>query len=151
MTFSELLHLISAETHLDLDDTQTSGGCTLRFDTAIEMTLEHQNDLVYMYSPVLQFTQPVADDFFASLMQIHLFGLATNRSWFGYDAGGQRVILFSVMELDQLTADSAVERIEALLDQVQYWQEFLPTLGQVGQPERVALKATDAFQRRKLA
>lgn len=44
MTFSELLHILSAEMRLDLDDAIKSGGCTLCFDGNINLTFEHHDN-----------------------------------------------------------------------------------------------------------
>lgn len=149
MIFSDLLHMLAAESHLDLNEAANSGGCTLRFDNNIEMTLEHHDSHVYLFAPVMQITDMLADDFFASLLQIQLFGVATNRCWFGYDAGGQRVLLFCLIDIDNITPEFAMERIEALVDQVQYWQEALPSIGQLAMRQQVAHSPTKNFQLRR--
>jgi hypothetical protein len=82
-------------------------------------------------------------------LQIQLFGVATNRCWFGYDAGGQRVLLFCLIDIDNITPEFAMERIEALVDQVQYWQEALPSIGQLAMPKQVAHSPTKNFQLRR--
>lgn len=149
MIFSDLLHMLSAESHLDLNEAANSGGCTLRFDNNIEMTFEHHDGHVYLFAPVMQITEVLTDDFFASLLQIQLFGVATNRCWFGYDAGGQRVLLFCLFDLADIAPETAMERIEALVDQVQYWQETLPDIGQLAAPKPVAHTPTKNFQLRR--
>ncbi len=128
MDFSQLLHAISLETHLDLKAAVDSGGCTVVFDKRIELTLEHHNNRVYLFSPVMQITQSLPDNFFASLLQIHLFGLATRHCTFGYDAGGQRILLFCGLALDIHTQQQVMEQISHLVDQAEYWQENLPVV-----------------------
>ncbi len=150
MTFPELLQLLSADTGLDLNEAVNSGGCTLCFDKKIEITLEHHDKHVYFFAPVMQIRARLNDDFFASLLQIQLFGVATNRCWFGYDAGGQRIMLFSELDLDRTAPDHAIERIEALVDQVQYWQENLPTIAQPFTSTTNTSLATENFQRRRI-
>ncbi|AHF77028.1 hypothetical protein Sant_1978 [Sodalis praecaptivus] len=147
MTFAELLQSLNADAHLDINAAIESGGCTIRYDDHIDITLENHESHVYLFSPVMQTTQTLTDDFFASLMQIHLFGIATNRCWFGYDAGGQRVILFCLIDLTTLSADAALGRIEILIDQVQYWKENLPHIGQATQATSLDATAGQRFKR----
>jgi|SRR5476649_2648474 len=148
MTFSELLQLLSAETRLDLNEAINSGGCTLCFDQQIEITFEHHDNHVYLFATVMQIQGRLNDDLFACLLQIQLFGVATDRCWFGYDAGGQRIMLFSLLDLDRTAPDHAIARIEALAGQVQYWQENLPGLGQ---PATANISMpSDSFQRRRI-
>ncbi len=149
MIFPELLKLLSAETHLDINEAIHSGGCTIRFDNNIDITFEYHDVHVYLFSPVMRITQVLPDDFFASLLQIHLFGVATSRCWFGYDAGGQRVLLFCLFDLDSIEPDKAMERIETLVEQVQYWQENLPKIGQLSSINQGAFSATQHFQSRR--
>lgn len=70
----------------------------------------------------------LSDDFFASLLEIHLFGVTTERCWFGFDASGNQVILFHMLTLENMDAETAIKRIETLITQVQYWQEHLPKI-----------------------
>ncbi|MBT9433276.1 type III secretion system chaperone [Candidatus Sodalis endolongispinus] len=128
MTFEQLLHVLSVETHLNLDEAIDSGGCTLEFDKNIRVTLEHHNGCVYIFSPVMAITGELSGDFFASLLQVQLFGIATHRCWFGYDVGGQRIILFFLMDLAYNSAQSALENIENLIDQSHYWLKNLPDI-----------------------
>ncbi|MEA9391149.1 type III secretion system chaperone [Acerihabitans sp. TG2] len=135
---------------MDLDEAIKSGGCSLCFDGNINLTFEHHNNQVYLFSPVMTIQERLSDDFFACLLQIQLFGVATNRCWFGYDAGGQRIMLFCLLDLDNTTPDHAIARIEALVDQVQYWQENLPQISQTTTGHSSEFLASDNFQRRKL-
>ncbi|AHF73895.1 hypothetical protein SOPEG_1927 [Candidatus Sodalis pierantonius str. SOPE] len=128
MTFEQLLQVLSVETHLNLDEAIDSGGCTLEFDKNIRVTLEHHNGCVYIFSPVMAITGELSGEFFASLLQVQLFGIATHRCWFGYDVGGQRIILFFLMDLAYNSAQSALENIENLIDQSHYWLKTLPDI-----------------------
>ncbi|BAE74751.1 hypothetical protein SG1476 [Sodalis glossinidius str. 'morsitans'] len=147
MTFSELLQSLNADAHLNINDALQSGGCTIRFDDNIDITFENHDSHVYLFSPVMQITQPLSDDFFASLLQIHLFGIATHRCWFGYNAGGQRIILFCLMDLALLSAEAALKCVETLIDQAQYWKENLPQIGQATQASLLDASAGQRFKR----
>lgn len=128
MTFAELLQAISADTHIDLNKAIDSGGCAIRFENNVELNIECHNDEAYLFSPVMRTTDILSDDFFASLLQIHLFGVATERCWFGFDASGNQVILFHLLALDNMAAETAIKRIDTLITQVKYWQEHLPKI-----------------------
>ncbi|ASV33003.1 hypothetical protein BJP41_07440 [Candidatus Williamhamiltonella defendens] len=90
MTFQELIQLNNADAHIDI-------------------TFEYHNHHVYFFSPVMQITKPLSGSFFSSLLQIHLFGIAKNHCWFGYDTTSQHVILFCLIALDILTPDAALK------------------------------------------
>lgn len=128
MTFAELLQAISADTHIDLNKAIDSGGCAIRFENKVELNIECHNDEAYLFSPVMRTADILSDDFFASLLQIHLFGVATERCWFGFDASGNQVILFHLLVLDNMAAETAIKSIDTLITQVQYWQEHLPKI-----------------------
>ncbi|WP_253382563.1 type III secretion system chaperone [unidentified bacterial endosymbiont] len=147
MTFSELLQSLNADAHFNINDALQSGGCTMRFDDNIDITFENHDSYVYLFSPVMQITQPLSDDFFASLLQIHLFGIATHRCWFGYDAGGQRIILFCLMDLALLSTEAALKGVETLVDQAQYWKENLPKIGQAAQPPLLDTSASQHLKK----
>ncbi|CAK8738407.1 hypothetical protein SODG_002067 [Sodalis praecaptivus] len=63
MTFAELLQLLNADAHLDINAAIESGGCTIRYDDHIDITLENHESHVYLFSPVMQTTQTLTDDF----------------------------------------------------------------------------------------
>lgn len=128
MTFAELLQAMSADMHVDINKAVDSGGCAIRFENNVELNIECHNDEAYLFSPVMRTAERLSDDFFASLLQIHLFGVATERCWFGFDASGNQVILFHLLTLDNMDAETAIKRIDTLITQVQYWQEHLPNI-----------------------
>ncbi|PIJ52034.1 hypothetical protein BL250_02115 [Erwinia sp. OLTSP20] len=147
MTFLEILKLINTDAHFDTQAAVESGGCTICFDDHIEITFENHENHLYLFSPVMQVTQPLSPEFFSSLLQMQLFGIATNRCWFGYDAGGQRVILFCLIELSTQTADASLKRIEILVEQVRYWKENLPQIAQATQNQLLDYSLTPNFKK----
>ncbi|WP_213990237.1 type III secretion system chaperone [Sodalis sp. dw_96] len=148
VTFEELLNSLALDTHLDIRDATKSGGCTIRFDQHINITLERHDKWVYLFSPVMSILNSLPEDFFSSLLQIHLFGLATHHCWFGYDAGGQRVLLFYPLDLESSTSETAMDRIETFVDQVQYWQENLPNIASALKPPQEARMVAERFKRK---
>ncbi|WP_234809507.1 type III secretion system chaperone [Candidatus Williamhamiltonella defendens] len=87
------------------------GNSHVRFlrEWALAACLPNHNHHVYFFSPVMQITKPLSGSFFSSLLQIHLFGIAKNHCWFGYDTTSQHVILFCLIALDILTPDAALK------------------------------------------
>lgn len=128
MTFAELLQAISVDAHVDINKAVDSGGCAIRFGNDVELNIECHTDNVYLFSPVIRTVDILCDGFFASLLQIHLFGVATERCWFGFDASGNQVILFHLLSLDNMDAETSVKCIDIFITQAQYWQEHLPKI-----------------------
>lgn len=136
MDFNEFLHSISKKIKapLDINEAVKAGRCTVVFDKRIALSLEYQDKggkdgkdkRVYMFAPVMQITQALPENFFVSLLQIHLFGIVTHNCSFGYDAGGQRVLLFRVLPLEDNKPEKALEQFTDMVNQVEYWQDNLP-------------------------
>nr|WP_253073429.1 type III secretion system chaperone [Sodalis ligni] len=63
MTFEELLNSLALDTHLDIHDATESGGCTIRFDQHINITLERHDKWVYLFSPVMPILHSLPEDF----------------------------------------------------------------------------------------
>ncbi len=148
MTFAELLQAISADMHVDLNKAVDSGGCAIRFENNVAINIECQNDEVYLFSPVMRTADILSDDFFASLLQIHLFGVATERCWFGFDASGNQVILFHMITLSNMDTATVIKRIETLITQVQYWQENLPKIANRMPLHSITQASTDRYRYR---
>ncbi|MFL1089443.1 type III secretion system chaperone, partial [Acinetobacter baumannii] len=60
-----------------------------------------------------------------TLLQAHLFGMATHGAYFGLDPQLSRVILFKTLELDHLDEQTAIASIESLVNDLERWQQAL--------------------------
>jgi hypothetical protein len=71
-----------------------SGGCTIQFDKNLDIILEAdtENGVVQMYIVIAQAPATNRENFFAALLQLHLFGVATNGTFFGFDPQLNRVL-----------------------------------------------------------
>lgn len=129
LDFSQLLDALGAATHLDTAAALQDGGCTLAFDQKLEVTFELSKDQrsVYVFAPVLLLPAPGAnrEAVLQTLLQVHLFGMATNGAYFGLDPQLSRAILFKTLELDHLDAPTAIASIEALVNDLERWQQAL--------------------------
>lgn len=65
---------------------------------------------------------------FAALMQIHVFGVATDDAYFGFDAGQDCVTLSKSQPLRGLDAAQAVRSVASFVDQCLRWNAALPLL-----------------------
>lgn len=128
MNFEELLEPLAVGEYFDVKEAVASGGCTLSLDEHIELTFEHKENCVYLFSPVMTVKQDLSEDFCAFLLQAHLFGLATKNCSFGYDPESRRILLSCILELDTSTPEQAREQVEALVEQVEHWQNALPAV-----------------------
>jgi hypothetical protein len=127
MTFSELLVQLGMETKLDLSAAAAAGGCTIQFDKNLEVVLEAdaQTGAVQMYIAIVQAPTTNRENFFASLLQLHLFGMATDGAVFGFDPQLNRVLFFKTLPLSLMDADAALKQVEAFVNQAERWRDRL--------------------------
>ena len=129
LNFSQLLAALGAAVHIDTAAAVTDGGCTLAFDGKLEVTFELSKDerSVYVFAPVLALPPSgnARETVLQTLLQIHLFGMATNGCYFGLDPKLSRVILFKTLELDHLDDKSALAGIEAFVNDIERWQKAM--------------------------
>jgi hypothetical protein len=127
MTFSELLVQLGMETKLDLAAAAEAGGCTIQFDKNLEIVLESdaQTGVVQLYIAIAQVPATNRENFFAALLQLHLFGLATDSAFFGFDLQLDRVLFFKTLPLSLLDADNALKQVESFVNQSERWRDRL--------------------------
>lgn len=128
MDFAQLLEALSRATKLNIKDAAKTGGCTIRFDPDIELAIEHHANQVYLFSTVMKITGTLSEKFFSSLLKIHLFGIATGQCSFGYDAEGQRILLFHVLALEKNTVEQAIKQINTMVSEAEYCKKTLPMM-----------------------
>lgn len=156
MNYTELIAALSLEMGLDLagaartDRGDVGGhGYTIRFDDAVDVTIEAQeaeppgslaSDIVHLHAalaPIGGVGVGVGDGdgdgdgrerLFAALMRIHVFGVATDDAYFGFDAGQDRVTLSKAQPLRGLDAAQAVRSVASFVDQCLRWNAALPLL-----------------------
>ncbi|MGI4860223.1 MAG: CesT family type III secretion system chaperone [Janthinobacterium lividum] len=131
----------------------------IRFDDAVDVTIEAQaeaeaaaagpaasaaGDVVHLHAALAPIggSDPDArvgvgagverERLFAALMQIHLFGVATDDAYFGFDAGQDRVTLSKSQPLRGLDAAQAVRSVASFVDQCLRWNAALPLLAASG-------------------
>jgi hypothetical protein len=129
MSFHTFLESLGAAAHLDVAAAAQAGGCTIKFDQRMEVVFEHdpQRELVQVFGTVLA-TEGMPPDargrLAETLLQLHLFGLATDGSHFGYDPQLARVILFRTLSLSMDDA-ALVSAVESFVNQLERWQAHL--------------------------
>ena len=101
MNFAQLLTALSMETRLDLQAAVAAGGCTIKFDKNVELVIESEPDTgqVQLYVVVAEPPAVNRETFFAALLQLHLFGVATGGGVFGFDPQLGRVLFFKTLDL----------------------------------------------------
>jgi len=137
MDFAQFLNALGASARLDVGAAAESGGCTLRFDQHLEVTLEHSPDdaCVQVFAPVLSLTGiqgPAREKLLSALLQLHLFGMATGGAYFGLDPALDRVIFFMTVPLEGQTPEQAVATFERFVNQLDRWQGNLLNVVQRG-------------------
>lgn len=137
MDFANFLDALGVAARLDVRAAVQAGGCTLNFDQRLEVTIEHsaEDRVVQVFAPVLSLAGVVGESrekLLATLLQLHLFGMATGGAYFGFDPALDRVILFMTLHLDQQTPEQAVAAFEMFVNQLDRWQANLLQVVQRG-------------------
>lgn len=127
MNFAQLLTALSMETRLDLQAAVAAGGCTIQFDRNLELVLEAEADTgqVQLYVAVGQPPAANRETFFAALLQLHLFGVATGGGVFGFDPQLGRVLFFKTLDLSLLDEAAALKHVEVFVNQAEHWRARL--------------------------
>lgn len=127
MDFSSFLQAIGAVTQLDTQAAAKSGGCCIVFSETMEVTFEHDanGQKVQLFAPVIttgQWPLELRSRILASVLESHLFGLATDGNYFGFDSQLERIMLFRSIALAPLQAEQAVQAVESFVNQLERWQ-----------------------------
>ena len=127
MTFSELLSALGMETRLDLSAAAAAGACTIQFDKKLDLVLEADagGDLLQLHVAIADAPETNRANFFAALLQLHLFGLATDGGVFGFDPQRNRVLFFKTLSLSSLQVSQALKLIETFVNQAERWRDHL--------------------------
>lgn len=128
MTFQDLLIHLGMETHLDLSEANKTGACTIQFDGDLDLSLEHDEDTgnLIMLVEIMRVPQENRAAFFSALMQLHLFGVATDGGVFGHDAQQDNILFFKTIALGYMNPEAALQQIENFVNQAQRWRTGLP-------------------------
>ena len=59
------------------------------------------------------------------MLQLHLFGLATDGAFFGFDPQLNRVLLFKTLPLSLLEVAGALKQVESFVNQAERWRDRL--------------------------
>jgi hypothetical protein len=127
MNFAQLLTALGMETRLDLQSAVAAGGCTIEFDRNVTLSLEAETETgqVQMYVPIGDPPAANRDTFFAALLQLHLFGVATGGGVFGFDPQPGRVLFFKTLDLPRLDEAAALAQVEVFVNQAEHWRARL--------------------------
>ncbi|MEG2630414.1 MAG: type III secretion system chaperone [Comamonas sp.] len=127
MDFLGFLQAIGAATRLDISAAVQDGGCSIVFSDSLEVTFEHdeQNQKVVLFAPVMSIGEWPAESrehMLSRVLEVHLFGMATDGNYFGFDPLLERILFFRSMALPQLEAAPAIQAVESFVDQLEHWQ-----------------------------
>lgn len=129
MSFENFLHSLGAAEYLDIAAAVRAGGCSIRFDSKYDVVFEHdpRKEHVMVCAEVTQVGHlglQAKQDFFATLLQLHMFGMATNDCYFGYDPQLARVMLFRNIDLEK-DVQHGIQGVEIFLNELERWQKGL--------------------------
>ncbi len=129
MTFQEFLAAVGATAHLDVAEAVAAGGCTLQFDGAMDVTLEHDElaGAVHLHAMVLAAagSGTARERMLALLLQLHRFGVATGGCFFCLDPDLDQVTLMRTISLAGLDDAQAVGALEGFVGRLEGWRPRL--------------------------
>lgn len=141
MHYSQLVTAFGIETGLD-PAAMAAQSCTVQFDADLQVTFEAAADgrRLHLHA-VLAHAACVDASLHAVLLELHLFGIATDGAYFGLDRNAGRILLFKTIALDTATLADALAEIAAFVDQGVRWRDALPALltpcGDVAPPSSI--------------
>lgn len=130
MDFLSFLQAIGAATQLDTSAAAQDGGCTIVFSDALEVTFEHdeKNQKAVLFAPIMSVGEWSAEaraGMLARVLELHLFGLATDDNYFGFDPLLERILLFRSIALASLEPARAIQAVESFVNQLEHWRTQL--------------------------
>lgn len=130
MDFSSFLQAIGAAARLDTSAAAQAGGCSIVFSKTMEVTFEHdaKTQMVQVFAPVIptgEWSLELRAHMLANVLQLHLFGLATDGNYFGFDPALERIMFFRSIALTELEPAQAVQAVESFVNQLERWQAHL--------------------------
>ncbi len=138
LEFRELLDALGAETRLDTSAATAAGGCTLQFDGDLEVTFELApgGRAAQLFSALMTIAPDGGREaVLAGVLQLHLFGMATQDCYFGLDPQQDRILLFRTLDLELHDSASALKAVEVFVNQAERWKGALPELARRTAPQ----------------
>lgn len=126
MTFSELLVQLGMETKLDLTAAARTGGCTIQFDRELDIVMEWDaaTGVLQLYHALKHPDAISREHFYKAILQLHLFGLATDGGAFGM-APHDQPLFFKTLHLADMNVDAALRQVESFVNQAERWRNHL--------------------------
>lgn len=126
MTFSELLVQLGMETKLDLSAAAQTGGCTIRFDRELDIVMECDaaTGVLQLYHALDHPAAASREHFYKVMLQLHLFGLATDGGAFGM-APHDQPLFFRTVPLANVNVEDALKQVESFVNQAERWRSHL--------------------------
>jgi hypothetical protein len=134
MNYAELLAAIGQETRLDLGAAVQSGSCAIRFDDRLDVVIDSEKDgtAAQLHVELGVVDEDALEHVLPALLQIHLFGIATDDAYFGFSSSRHAVMLFRALPLDTLHSREAIEALASFVNQSIRWADALPQLSKEG-------------------
>jgi hypothetical protein len=127
---SEELLAILAEMANENSSAMNQRGVTLEFDGRFDVSIEipESGENAYLHAPLPAIAAENRDAVFALALQMQMFFLATEGNAFSYDMKRERLILFRILSLPNLTPAFLLESIESFVNQVERWTNYFSSL-----------------------
>lgn len=130
MDFLSFLQAIGAATQLDTSTAAQDGGCTIVFSDVLEVTFEHdeKHQKAVLFAPIMavgEWSAEARASMLAHVLELHLFGLATEDNYFGFDPLLERILFFRSISLASLEPARGIQAVESFVNQLEHWRAQL--------------------------
>lgn len=138
MEFLQLAPLLAYLAKVAPEEIIARQGCslTLAADITLHLEWEPQQNTLSLYTPLMHVDGQDKAHLYAQLLTIHLFGKATQDTFFALHDTLEQIILFQTLALDTLSEQDFHQYLDQFVHQAEYWY---PTLSQMATSPRLDL------------
>jgi hypothetical protein len=94
-------------------------------DGEIKCHIEPVENHIYFYAPIFEIPTRGREEFFKSLLLNQLFGKLTGQSYFGLDEKNNHVLLFKVLEGENMTQNAFNGYLNSFIEACLLWKAAL--------------------------
>lgn len=143
MEFTALTPILAWLTKLDEQTIRMANGCHIQFENKLSVQIEwvEKEKKLKLYSTLMLVPTKNATQFYAMLLDAHLFGQLTQDTFFGLHDTRDEVMLFQSINLEIINEQAFFVLLDRFVAQVNEWYHVLARYP--FHDNNVALQSTD--------
>lgn len=127
MEFTALTPILAWLTKLDEQTIRIANGCHIQFENKLSVQIEwdEKEKKLNLYSVLMLVPTKNATQFYAMLLDAHLFGQLTQNTFFGLHDTRDEVVLFQKIALETIDEQAFFVLFDRFVAQVNEWYHIL--------------------------